>query len=194
MSLSARSTPPVAVPRWTWLAHPHGQPAQPPAQAWLAAELGDPDLQVRRDGRQRPHLQPPHQAWDCNWSHSGERLLVALAHGARVGVDLERLQRRPRALDVAQRYFTPDESRWLAAQDERDLAFLRLWCAKEAVLKAHGHGLSFGLHRLRFEPAAEGLRLVECDAELGTPAQWTLQEIVPGPGYLGAIAWRPKPL
>lgn len=194
MSLSAGSTPPAAAPVWTWLPHPHGVPAQPPARAWLAAELGDPDLQVARDGRQRPHLLPPHQAWDCSWSHSGERLLVALARGARVGVDLERLHRRPRALEVAKRYFTDAEATWLAAQDDRDLAFLRLWCAKEAVLKAHGHGLSFGLHRLRFAPGAGEMRLVECDAELGTPEQWRLEEIVPGPGYLGAIAWRPKPL
>ncbi|QWP77900.1 4'-phosphopantetheinyl transferase superfamily protein [Lysobacter sp. K5869] len=194
MSLSAGSIPPAAAPVWTWLPHPHGEPAQPPARAWLAAELGDPDLQVARDGRQRPHLLPPHEAWDCNWSHSGERLLVALARGARVGVDLERLHRRPRALEVAKRYFTDAEANWLAAQDDRDLAFLRLWCAKEAVLKAHGHGLSFGLHRLRFEPSAGEMRLAECDAELGTPEQWRLEEIVPGPGYLGAIAWRPKPL
>lgn len=195
MSLSAVTAPPLwTPPRWIWLPHPHGEPAQPQARAWLAAELGDPDLQVARDGRQRPHLLPPHQGWDCNWSHSGERLLVALGRGGRVGVDLERLHRRPRALQVAQRYFTEREAQWLAAQDDRDLAFLRLWCAKEAVLKAHGHGLSFGLHRLRFEPAADGLRLVECDAELGAPEQWRLLEIAPGPGYLGALAWRPEPL
>ncbi|UZW60439.1 4'-phosphopantetheinyl transferase family protein [Lysobacter enzymogenes] len=192
MSLSAGSTPPAAAPRWTWLPHPHGEAAEPHARAWLAAELGDAGLQLARDARQRPHLQPPHQGWDCNWSHSGERLLVALARGARVGVDLERLQRRPRALEIAQRYFTAREADWLAAQADRDLAFLRLWCAKEAVLKAHGHGLSFGLHRLRFEADDSSLRLVECDAELGAAQAWRLQEIAPGPGYLGALAWRPE--
>ena len=80
----------------------------------------------------------------------------------------------------------------------RDHAFLRLWCAKEAVLKAHGHGVSFGLHRLRFGEEGHGyqhgnLRLVECDPELGEPAQWQLRELQPAPGYLGALAWRPRP-
>jgi 4'-phosphopantetheinyl transferase len=198
MSLSGRSSGPAAALdpgalRWVWLPHPHGQAAQPTARDWLAAQLGDPALSVSRDARQRPHLDPPHAEFDCNWSHSGERLLIALAHRARVGVDLERVHRRPRAVEIARRYFTPAETLWLAGHEDRDRAFLRLWCAKEAVLKAHGHGLSFGLDRLRFEPDADGLRLAECDPELGEPAQWRLQEIVPGPGYLGALAWRAEP-
>ncbi|MEI2453255.1 4'-phosphopantetheinyl transferase superfamily protein [Lysobacter firmicutimachus] len=179
--------------RWTWLAHRHGQPAEPEARAWLAGQLGDPGLSLSRDERQRPHLNPPHQGYDCNWSHSGERLLVALARQARIGVDLERLHRRPRALEVAARFFSVAEADWLRDHPDRDRAFLRLWCAKEAVLKAHGHGLSFGLEKLRFEDGAGGLRLVECDPALGAAPDWTLREIEPAPGYLGALAWRPRP-
>jgi len=177
--------------RWTWLPHRHGRPAEPEAREWLAGQLGDPALSLTRDGRQRPHLDPPHDRYDCNWSHSGERLLVALALQARVGVDLERLQRRPRALEVSARFFTDRESDWLRAHPDRDRAFLRLWCAKEAVLKAHGHGLSFGLDKLRFEERDDKLRLVECDPALGRAEQWSLREIEPAPGYLGALAWRP---
>ncbi|MGH8083074.1 MAG: 4'-phosphopantetheinyl transferase family protein [Lysobacter sp.] len=193
MSLSGRSSDVTAetAPRWTWLAHPHGEPAEPRARDWLAAQLGDAALSVSRDARQRPHLDPPHLDYDCNWSHSGEHLLVALAHRARVGVDLERLHRRPRAVEIARRYFTAAEAQWLATHADLDRAFLRLWCAKEAVLKAHGHGLSFGLDRLRFEQHGDALALVDCDPELGEPAQWQLREIEPAPGYLGALAWRP---
>lgn len=196
MSLSGRPSEPAdrhaePVPRWIWLPHPHGRPAQPYARDWLAGQLGDAGLSLSRDARQRPHLDPPHQDYDCNWSHSGERLLVALAHRAMVGVDVEQLHRRPRALEIAKRYFTADEASWLAAHAERDRAFLRLWCAKEAVLKAHGHGLSFGLDRLRFEQHGPSLALVECDPALGAPGQWRLREIEPAPGYLGTLAWRP---
>lgn len=197
MSLSGRSPSPTDAvsgedpPRWTWLPHPHGEPAQPCARAWLAEQLGDTALSVSRDARQRPYLDAPYGDYDCNWSHSGDRLLVALAHRAQVGVDLERLHQRPRAVEIAQRYFTVGEARWLAAREDRDLAFLRLWCAKEAVLKAHGHGLSYGLDKLRFEERGEALALVECDPGLGTPEQWRFREIEPAPGYLGALAWRP---
>lgn len=177
--------------RWTGLAHAHGQPAEPEARRWLATQLRDPDLSLWRDERQRPHLSPPHQDYDCNWSHSGERLLVALAPRARVGVDLERLQRRPRAIQIAQRYFTAAETAWLAAHPDLDRAFLRLWCAKEAVLKAHGKGLSFGLEKLVFAENSGELQLIRCDFALGQPQEWTLREWTPLPGYHAALAWRP---
>ncbi|KRA17208.1 4'-phosphopantetheinyl transferase superfamily protein [Lysobacter sp. Root604] len=189
------SPDPPPMPRWTWQPHTPGRAAEAQARHWLAAQLGTSAeaLPLVRDGRQRPTLQPPYQGWDCNWSHSGDSLLIALTGQGRVGVDLERLRARPRALAVSERYFTAAETAWLDAQAERDRAFLRLWCAKEAVLKAHGHGLSFGLHRLRFEERAGALRLVDSDPELGAPEEWRLQELAPAAGYVGALAWRPHP-
>lgn len=189
---SGPTATPRATPRWTWQPHTHGQPAEPHSRSWLAAQLGLPEatLPLSRDDRRRPRLDAPLQRYDCSWSHSGDGLLIALAEDARIGVDLERQHARPRSLAVAERYFTPAETAWLAAHPQRDLAFLRLWCAKEAVLKAHGHGIAFGLERLRFEDQADGLRLVECDPRLGEPELWTLQELTPAPGYLGALAWR----
>ena len=74
----------------------------------------------------------------------------------------------------------------------RDDAFFRLWCAKEAVLKAHGQGLSFGLHRLRFAADGARLQLVECDASLGRADDWRLHDWQPQPGYHAALAWRPR--
>ena len=171
-----------------------GVHAEAQARAWLAERLHSPaaQLPLPRDERGRPQLHVSHPAHDCNWSHSGEGLLVALAQGVRVGVDIECERPRPRALALARRYFTTQEAAWLEATAEaaRHRAFLRLWCAKEAVLKAHGHGLAFGLDRLRFEPRDTALCLVACDDALGAPAQWQLHELAPAPGYLGMLAWR----
>lgn len=189
------SPAPPPSPRWTWQPHTPGHAAEAQARAWLAGQLGTlpHSLGLGRDERQRPYLQAPYQAWDCNWSHSGDSLLIALTEHGRVGVDLERLRPRPRALAVSERYFTAAETAWLDAQRERDRAFLRLWCLKEAVLKAHGHGLSFGLHRLRFEEHEGVLHLADSDPALGSPREWRLQELTPAPGYVGALAWRPRP-
>lgn len=166
--------------------------AEPVARAWLAEVLAVAPhaLELGRDARGRPCLHAG-DACDCNWSHSGERLLVALARAGRIGVDLERLRPRPRALELARRFFTAAEAEALAALPAaaREAAFVRLWCAKEAVLKAHGHGLSFGLHRLEFALGDEP-RLVACDAALGAPARWTLRAWTPEPGYVAALAWR----
>jgi 4'-phosphopantetheinyl transferase len=180
--------------RWSWQAHVRGAAAEPVARDWLAAQLGlgADELPLSRDSRGRPRLDAA--GHDCSWSHSGEGLLVVLARGATVGADCERLHARPRALALAERFFTAPEHAWLAAHAAgaaRDRAFLRLWCAKEAVLKAHGHGLAFGLERLRFEDAGAGLRLAACDPALGAAEAWQLHEFMPAAGYVAALAWRP---
>ena len=181
--------------RWSWHSHAHGTPTDPVAKAWLAAALGvAPEaLNLGREPRGRPRLGPPQEGFDCSWSHSGDGLLIALGEGVQLGVDCERVRPRPRALELAQRFFTAPEHDWLAsfaAGAVRDLAFLRLWCAKEAVLKAHGHGLSFGLEKLRFAEAGAALVLVECDAGLGAARDWSLHEFTPAPDYVAALAWR----
>ena len=102
----------------------------------------------------------------------------------------ERAQRTVSAW--ARPLFPPDGGAWLRAQpdDARLPAFVRLWCAKEAVLKAHGEGIAFGLEKLRFGEHGGRLRLDACVPALGTPADWALHEWAPEPGYRAALAWR----
>ena len=188
------------------LAHVPGQRGEPQVRGLLGEWLGgvaDAALPLVRDDRGRPRLLAPFADRDAGWSHSGERLLLALGRDVTLGVDLERRRPRPRALELARRYFAPAEAERLQsmAPDPREDAFLRLWCAKEAVLKAHGRGLAFGLHRLELGIDDEGLdangtraplRLLACDPELGEPAAWQLREWEPQPGYLAALAWHPR--
>lgn len=185
--------PAEAVPHVAWMPRNRTLAPQVQAAAWLAHACAfDPAcIAFERDVHGRPHLQRPLQAWDCNWSHSGEGLLVAAGEHLRIGVDLEWQRPRPRALQLAERFFAPSEFDWVRTtpDEARQSRFLRLWCAKEAVLKAHGRGLAFGLHRLQFVEHEGALVLHSCDPELGEPAAWHLRELVPAPGYLGALAW-----
>ena len=182
---------------------PPRAPAEPLARAWLAAQWGvdAQALPLARDTRGRPRLAGTMAHRDANWSHSGEHLLVACGEAMHIGCDLERIRPRPNARALAGRFFHPNEAAWLDGlpDAEAEAAFLRLWCAKEAVLKAHGHGISFGLHRFRLADGGgggegkgdDGLRIVECDPRLGDAAAWRLHEFRPVAGYLGAIAWHP---
>lgn len=183
--------------RCAWRGWAPGAPAEALVRPWLAGMLGVPAdaLPLVRDARGRPRLLAPCARHDPSWSHSGDRLLVGVGEGVRLGVDLERLRPRPRALVLARRFFAPAEAQALSALPEaaRETAFVRLWCAKEAVLKAHGRGLAFGLDRLVFVDTIDGLHLLECDTELGPPDCWRVRELAPEPGYLGALAWRPVP-
>ena len=180
--------------RWTWRDHVPGAPAETKARAWLGPLLGlEPDaLPLRRDPHGRPRLEPPATGCDAGWSHSGEGLVIAFRRGLVLGIDLERMRPRPRALALARRFFAPSEADWLEgiAEPAREQSFLRLWCAKEALLKAHGRGLSFGLAKLAFAERGGALVLVECDPALGVPGDWKLHEWSPRPGYRAALAWR----
>lgn len=174
------------------LPHPAGVPAETRVRAWLAAELGVDAAAVAfdRGAHGRPLLR--RAGLDCNWSHSGTRLAIALGEGVRVGIDIESPKPRPRALELARRYFHRDEADALAALPAaaREAAFLRLWCAKEAVLKAQGRGLAFGLDRLRFDRLDGAPRLVAADAALGAVGDWRVQALG-FDGLAGSVAWRP---
>jgi 4'-phosphopantetheinyl transferase len=195
-----------------WWPYRRGDAAEPRVRAWLAAtwNIAPETLTLRRDAHGRPQLggggqhadlrqadlrqTDLHQA-DLNWSHSGDWLIAACAQTARVGIDIELLRPRPKALALAQRFFAPEETAWLRtlAEDPVRLqhAFTRLWCAKEALLKAHGRGLSFGLEKLGFELDDDGPpRLVACDRSLGATGDWRLDAWSPAPGYLATLAWR----
>ena len=164
----------------------------PLAQAWLAREFGGDagDYAFERDAHGRPQLQ--HATLDCNWSHSGGHLLVAAGDGLRVGVDIESIRPRTNTLAVARRFFAGEEIAWLGERENSQLDFLRLWCAKEAVLKAHGRGIAFGLHRLAFAENDGVLSLQRCDVELGDARDWTLREFAPAADTLAALAWRKR--
>jgi phosphopantetheinyl transferase/acyl carrier protein len=89
--------------------------------------------------------------------------LAVLDPEALVGIDLESLTHRRGDFEAIA--FSPDERRLLAAlpRDLRDEWALRMWCAKEAVGKALGRGLSAGLHAFHITRAdtASGAVAVE---------------------------------
>jgi len=166
----------------------------------LAAYLGvaAADITIERDGHGKPFLVSPGGGdVQFNLSHSGNALVVAIARGQAVGVDIESGTRERPWLALARRYFTPAEYAALASLPRSRLpsAFLELWSCKEAVVKALGRGIAFGLHRLGFGWAADGTvsGLREIDPEAGNPDEWQVVRLVPGAGLSGALAWRGPP-
>lgn len=142
----------------------------------------------------RPQLGPAHdRSLHFNWSHSGGRALIAVARGITPGIDLEQLRTRARALELARRFFTPDEAAGLAALPDvaRNAAFLQQWSAKEAVLKSLGRGIAFGLHRLNVAGAGAPLALTWLDGD--DAGAWQLQPLDVGTQHVAALAWRGGP-
>ncbi len=111
---------------------------QPPAEiCFSTASHGKPQL-------------TQHQL-QFNISHSQHWLCIALAT-VPVGVDIELTSEAPTRpwLALAKRFFTMHEYQSLTERpvDKLMHAFFQLWTQKEAVLKAHGGGISAGLQRL----------------------------------------------
>lgn len=152
--------------------------------------------EIARTERGKPYA-PSLAGIDFNLSHAREHVLIAVARNQPLGVDLERVDRRIEIVDLARRYFARAEADALEALTDaaRPAAFLRLWTCKEAVLKAIGEGLSFGLDRVAFTLTAEGMPIgpVAIATEAGPPDEWRVALLEPADGFLGALAWRGPP-
>jgi len=121
-----------------------------------------------------------------NLSHSGERLLAALAP-VPVGVDLERVRPRAAAGEAA-RLFCPTEAVTLAALEEpaRLTAFYRLWTLKESACKAAGLSVWDGLRHACFDLATR-------EAQLSPPfpsGNWGFLQAALSLDWPWALAWQ----
>jgi 4'-phosphopantetheinyl transferase len=127
-----------------------------------------------------------------NLSHSGGIVLIAVASGLEIGADVERIRPLPERDDIVRRYLHPGEVADLAAVPEREgeAAFFRLWTRKEAVVKALGRGMNLDLDRYRVVCAPGAApRLLALEGE-AAPDAWTIVDLDPGAGHVGALAAR----
>jgi 4'-phosphopantetheinyl transferase len=134
---------------------------------------------------------PDAQAIRFNLSHSDGVALYAVARGREVGIDVERIRCNLAVAEIAERFFSRREDAMLQniPTEERHQAFFRVWTRKEAYVKARGEGLSLLSDKMDVSPASG-----EPDAPVGDrgdpsgAARWSIQDLVPGPGYAAALA------
>jgi 4'-phosphopantetheinyl transferase len=179
-----------------WLLGYHRSRQRQPLCALLGVYLGLPaDAVVLVEGEHgRPELAPPWNGFlQFNWSHSVDRAVIAVARDVAPGIDIERIRPRPRALRLAERFFHPEEIAVLHTLDEpqRERAFLQLWTGKEAVLKALGRGVAFGLHRLQLSVTSGSPSLLWLDGD--DVARWQLHNPEVGNDLVASVAWRGPP-
>jgi 4'-phosphopantetheinyl transferase len=126
----SRSEPGVAPQQWRFRPGPHGKPEI----VWPEGYVG------------RLHF---------NVSHTEGVVVLALAEGSPVGVDVERIDRPSDFEGLARRFFAPEEAEAVAAcadENERAALFYRIWTLKEAYVKAIGKGLAHPLDAFWFGP------------------------------------------
>jgi 4'-phosphopantetheinyl transferase len=156
-----------------------------PVRSLLAAYLGQSSASVRIERGEHGKPRMDAAELEFNLSHAGGTLLLGVSRRIALGVDLESTRRKTRpAAELARRFFAPAEAKVLAAlpQSLQQDTFLRLWCAKEAALKAHGRGIGFGLDRFEFTLDAAG----GVAPAAGNP--WRVVALAPSPEHVGALA------
>jgi 4'-phosphopantetheinyl transferase len=131
---------------------------------------------------------PPGPRLHFNLSHSHGVVACAVALGRPVGIDVEGRERALDCLDLADRYFAPQEAAHLRrlAEDDRRADFFAIWTLKEAFVKAIGQGLSFPLDSFAFE--LDGGRLVGFRPPPSPPGRWQFFQFEPTPRHHGAVA------
>jgi 4'-phosphopantetheinyl transferase len=131
-----------------------------------------------------------------NLSHTGERLVVAIAREGALGVDVERVSRCTSPLVLADRYFAaaaPARLRAVPAPG-RAGAFAALWTAKEAYAKALGRGLPLPLRDFEVigELAAPAIGRTAAE-DPRAPGDWVLAQAAVAPDCLCTVAWAAGP-
>jgi 4'-phosphopantetheinyl transferase len=150
-------------------------------------------LTFARNRHGKPYLIPRASGPNLQFSvsHSSNCCVLAVRLDHSIGIDVEKVRDLPQAIDIVQSYFTPAESRALAAlrgTARRD-AFFALWAHKEATVKGLGISLAAHLGRIEFDlDPAGGLRLVAWDGDQSVAQKWSIVRLDHAPGYVAAVA------
>jgi hypothetical protein len=187
-------------------------------QLWLAGpeaeRLFDPEAQSFEDRRRWARAAAPQRSTEWavsrallahvapggrarSLSHSGGFAALAVGPaGSRLGVDLERVDRRRDPLRLARFAFDAREVAQLEALSgpAREERFYTLWTLKEAAIKALGHPLLPGLRRCVFTERGGrwSVRLPGAESVLSAQVFRPRSDVYIGALVLGeaAILWR----
>lgn len=145
------------------------------------------DAPIVRGDRGRPRLAGE-GALDFNVSHTAGVALIGVAHGVRIGVDIERRDRRINVEGIARKFMSNDERAELAmlGADGMRQQLLRLWTCKEAMSKATGDALSAPFAKL--DVGLRGQPALRSGPSPYEPAHWSLHAAAVPPDFVATIA------
>jgi 4'-phosphopantetheinyl transferase len=126
-----------------------------------------------------------------NLSHSHEMALYAITRSLEVGIDIEYIRPIAETGKLAEQFFSPAEQAELGGlpSNKKLASFFCGWTRKEAYIKARGDGMAYPLDHFSVsmdcEQPASLLTVKDAPQEA---ARWSLYDINPAPGYIGALA------
>lgn len=168
-------------------------------RAILCRQIGCPNkslaFQAAEHGKPFALIEGQPVSISFNVSHSGNHGLIAVAPSGRLGVDVEERAPRKKLENLIEGVFSPREQAELEALDgcQKLHKFFRFWTIKEALVKAHGKGLSMKVAELEIphDMRHGATKTVGQFAQIpGT--SWCLEDIGTGE-FAAAIAYELSP-
>jgi 4'-phosphopantetheinyl transferase len=98
------------------------------------------DISVIAEPGRKPVINYPVTEIHFNISHSGEWVLIAIAHNEQ-GIDVEKIDPEFDYVNLLEDHFNETEKSFIAESTDPVSAFYYLWTRKEALTKAWGTGL-----------------------------------------------------
>ena len=141
------------------------------------------------------HGKPRVEGVEFSVAHSHGLVVLALCREAAVGVDVEWVEREIEALEIARSTFAPGEAKRIEQAvegAERARAFFAVWTRKEAIVKAHGQGLTIPLDNFE-APEGDAEQAVDLVVK-GDARLLFVRGLDVGEGFAGALAARAEGL
>jgi 4'-phosphopantetheinyl transferase len=125
-----------------------------------------------------------------NLSHTEGMAVLGIVRQREIGIDVESLTREVNTLELADRFFSAVEAKWVRSQPESEQtrAFLYCWTAKEAYVKAHGEGLSLPLDGFSVIPTLQPSPLhLDVFGDASESARWSMWQLEMPAGFCAAL-------
>jgi len=136
--------------------------------------MDDPGaIRFERNPYGKPYL-PGNNPPQFNLTNSNGLVALAVTTDREVGIDVEYVKRKAACLQLARRYFTPEEAVTFEDLEENELRdrFFDFWTLKEAWLKAYGTGLRTPLDTFGFT-ITDSIEISFTDRLQESPQDWS---------------------
>jgi 4'-phosphopantetheinyl transferase len=123
-------------------------------------------------------------------SHTHSMIVLGVTRLRALGVDVENVEARRVSIDLAERFFAPEEAAALAgiAPERQQDRFFEYWTFKESYIKARGLGLHLSLDKFSFRyPHERGVEMAIHPELQDSPERWQFWQLRPKPEYLLAV-------
>ena len=149
-------------------------------------KLGKPYINESRAGK----------ILNFNVSHSHEIALIAVTLDRLIGIDIEKQRDSINHNGLARRYFSSLEYDFFnqCNDDVRLRAFYTCWTRKEAVVKATGKGIAFGLKKFDVSVHPDDTpEILHTHWDPNEKLQWTMKDLDIHQNYTASLASKGEP-